>query len=192
MRAFNPLSIDELGKSAVRALMGYPSDTLPPEEAFSGAGVYTIHYSGAFKAYANLGDDPIYVGKADMPGRRQGMARASSRGVASWRVLYRRLAEHSRSIDSAANLTLADFACRWLVLDPIWIGLTEQLLISEYRPIWNVVVDGFGHHDQGRTRRNQQRSRWDTVHSGREWANHYRPNRDTAESILDAIAEHRK
>ena len=190
MREYDPLSVDELGKNAVRALMDYPLDTLPPEMAFEGAGVYTIHYTGDFKAYANLDDEPIYVGKADMPGRRQGRGRA--RGVASRRVLYRRLTEHSRSIDSAENLNLADFGCRWLVLDPIWIGLTEQLLIAEYRPIWNVVVDGFGHHDQGTTRRNQERSRWDTVHSGREWAERYRPRRDSAESILDAIAEHRK
>ena len=29
MRAYNPLSVDELGKNAVRALMDYPADALP-------------------------------------------------------------------------------------------------------------------------------------------------------------------
>ena len=69
MRAYNPLSVDELGRNAARALMGYPSVELPPEEQFDGAGVYTIHYSGAFSAYAGLKvDEPIYVGKADLTG----------------------------------------------------------------------------------------------------------------------------
>ena len=82
--------------------------------------------------------------------------------------------------------------CRWLILDLVWIGLTEQVLIAEYRPIWNVVVDGFGHHDQGTTRRNQKRSRWDTLHPGRPWAAHYQDNADSAEAIQEAILSHRK
>ena len=166
--------------------MDYPTDQLPPADVFNGAGVYTIHYSGAFDAYSNIGDIPIYVGKADMPGKRQGKTRY--RGPA--RVLHRRLTEHSRSIDSADNLILADFGCRWLVLDPVWIGLTEQMLIAEYRPLWNAVVDGFGHHDQGKTRRSQERSRWDTLHPGREWASHQRPNVNTVDTIKGAILEH--
>ncbi len=186
MRDYNPLSVDELGRNAVRALMDYPADQLPPAESFNGAGVYTIHYSGAFDAYADMGDTPIYVGKADMPGKRQGR----TRGGHSARVLHRRLTEHSRSIDSADNLILAEFGCRWLVLDPVWIGPTEQLLIAEYRPLWNVVVDGFGHHDQGKTRRTQVRSRWDTLHPGREWASHQRPSVDTVDAIKRAISGH--
>ena len=63
MRDYNPLSLDELGRNAVRALMDYPTDALPPSEAFAGAGVYTLHYEGSYDAYANLGDEPIYVGQ---------------------------------------------------------------------------------------------------------------------------------
>lgn len=188
MRQYNPLSVDELGKNAVRALMDYPSDRLPPQEMFDGAGVYTIHYAGNFEAYANLGDIPIYVGKAETPGKRHGHSRSKPPG----RVLYNRLRQHSRSIDDAGNLYLDDFGCRWLVLDPVWIGLTEQLLIAEYRPLWNVLVDGFGHHDQGKTRRSQERSRWDTLHPGRQWASHQRDNASTVTEIVDAIAEHQK
>ncbi len=187
LRTYNPLSVDELGRNAARALMDYPPEVLPPAETFDGAGVYTIHYQGSFPAYANLGKDkPIYVGKADLPGKRQGRAQPATP------VLHRRLTEHAGSIDSATNLNLADFRCRWLVLDPVWIGLTEQVLIAGYRPIWNVVVDGFGHHDQGRTRRNQRRSRWDTLHPGRPWAAHYQDAKDSADAILEAISEHRK
>jgi len=87
------------------------------------------------------------MGKAGLPGKRQGRAALKS-------ALYRRLAEHDGSVSNAKNLDLVDFRCRWLVLDPIWTGLTEPVLISEHRPIWNVVVNGFGQHNQGGTRRN--------------------------------------
>ena len=130
MRAYNPLSVEEIGRNAARALMAYPADVLPPVEAFQGAGVYTLHYAGLSPAYAGIGEDaPIYVGKADSPGRRQGRTSASSQ------VLHSRLQEHAESIEAATNLDLPDFRCRWLVLDPVWIGLTEQVLIAQYQPI---------------------------------------------------------
>lgn len=188
MREYNPLSLDELGRNAVRALMEYPTDALLPSEAIAGAGVYTLHYAGPFRAYANLDDEPIYVGKADPPGRRQGRAAASQ----SVTTLYQRLAHHARSIDAAENLNLADFSSRWLVLDPVWIGLTEQVLIAEYRPLWNVVVDGFGNNDPGRGRRNQRRSQWDTLHPGREWATLLQDRGETQTQILAAVSERRR
>jgi len=165
-RRYNPLSIEELGRNAVRALLVHPDDILPPDEPFDGCGVYTIHYRGTFPAYTDIGSEPpIYVGKADPVGKRQGR----STGM-DGPQLYKRLQEHADSIESATNLDLADFTCRWLVLDPVWIGLTEQVLIAEYRPLWNVVIDGFGNHDPGKGRRNQKRSQWDTLHPGRLWA----------------------
>ena len=183
MRAYNPLSVDELGRNAARALIEYPPDVLPPDEAFEGAGVYTLHYSGGFPAYTALAENtPIYVGKADPPGRRQGRASAIRASV-----LHRRLQEHAESIDAASNLDLSDFRCRWLVLDPVWIGLTEQVLIAQYQPIWNVAVDGFGNHDPVAGRRNQRRSRWDTLHPGREWAFNLRDSGETAADVAAAI-----
>ena len=188
MRTYDPLSVDELGRNAARALMEYSAVTLPPSEAFGGAGVYTLHYIGTFPAYNGLGEDtPIYVGKADPPGRRQGRARVIS-NISS---LYQRLLRHTDSIESAYNLDLDDFRCRWLVLDPIWIGLTEQVLIAEYRPIWNVVVDGFGNNPPGANRQNQRRSQWDTLHPGREWANHLQDRGETAADVLTAISAFR-
>ncbi|MCY3693452.1 MAG: Eco29kI family restriction endonuclease [Chloroflexota bacterium] len=182
MRAYNPLSVDELGRNAARALIEYPAAALPPSVAFDGAGVYTLHYTGTFPAYAGIGTDvPIYVGKADPPGRRQGRTQTSTT------VLHSRLQEHAGSIESASNLELADFRCRWLVLDPVWIGLTEQVLIAQYQPVWNVVVDGFGNHDPGAGRRNQRRSRWDTLHPGREWASSLRDRGETAPDVIAAI-----
>ena len=169
-----------------RALMEYPADALPPSEPFDGAGVHTLHYSGVFPAYASVGVDvPIYVGKADPPGRRQGRTQSSTP------VLYRRLQGHAESIEAASNLNLPDFRCRWLVLDPVWVGLTEQVLIAQYQPVWNVVVEGFGNHDPGGGRRNQRRSRWDTLHPGREWAFSLRDRDETAADVIAAIEAHK-
>ncbi len=184
MRAYDPLSVDELGRNAVRALMEYPADALPPKTSFVGVGVYTLHYVGTFPAYIGLGEDaPIYVGKADPPGRRQGRASATSGTTA----LDRRLSHHSESIKSASNLDLDEFRCRWLVLDPVWIGLTEQVLIAEYQPIWNVAIDGFGNNDPGRGRWNQRRSQWDTLHPGRTWAFNLQDRDETAAQVMDVV-----
>lgn len=180
MRAYNPLSVDELGRNAARALMDYPAVALAPEESFDGAGVYTVYYHGPFPAYAGMNDEePIYVGKADF-------TKSHPR-----RPLHNRLTEHAASVQDAENLTLSDFRCRWLVLEAVWIGLTEQVLIEQYRPVWNAAVAGFGNHHQGGTRRNQQRSRWDTVHPGRHWAISFKPNRDSVDAILAAVASYR-
>ena len=185
-RVYNPLNVEEFGRNAARALMEYPADTLPPRDAFNGAGVYTIHYSGDFPAYADLGDIPIYVGKADPPRSNRGRRTEP----AEITTLYGRLREHAESVVLASNLELTDFSCRWLVLDPVWIGLTEQVLITQYKPIWNDVMRGFGNHDQGGTRATQQRSRWDTLHPGRAWASRQKEREETVADITAAIMRH--
>ena len=164
--------------------MEYPAEALLPSEDFDGAGVYTLHYIGVFLAYANLGENtPIYVGKADPPGRRQGRRASNSSAT----VLYRRLLHHAESIESADNLHLQDFRCRWLVLNPVWVGLTEQVLIAEYQPLWNVSVDGFGNNDPGRGRWNQRRSQWDTLHPGRQWAFNLQDRGETSDDVIATI-----
>lgn len=189
MREYNPLSVDELGRNAARALMDYPAVPLPPDESLAGAGVYTLHYRGSFPAYADMREDePLYVGKAEPTGKRQGRT-ASTRPSA---VLHQRLTKHARSVENVENLGLEDFWCRWLVLDPVWIGLTEQVLISEYRPIWNSVVSGFGINAPGRGRSDQARSRWDTLHPGRPEVARLPGRAESVETILDAIAVHRQ
>lgn len=156
-REYNPLGIEELGRSAVRKLMEYPSE------------------------------EPIYVGKAEPRGQRQGRGGTSCQSP----ILHRRLREHATSVEAVNNLSLSDFRCRWLVLDPVWIGLTEQVLIAVYRPIWNSVVDGFGNHDPGSGRRNQRRSPWDTLHKGRPWAEGLRGSQFSVDQIMGSIALHR-
>lgn len=102
-----------------------------------------------------------------------------------WRELeaYNRLGNHARSIGWAQNLSLADFRIRALVLPYVWIPMAEASAISMYRPLWNTLIDGFGNHDPGSGRYDQMRSRWDTLHPGRPWAERLQPNAFSAEQI---------
>jgi hypothetical protein len=190
--AYNPLDKRRLGESVAKALLERPVTTLPPPESFRGAGIYALYYAGPFPAYQrlaarNAADQwaaPIYVGKAVPPGARKG---GYGLGETPGEVLYRRLAEHAASINQAGNLELADFRCRHLVVDDIWIPLGETLLISMFNPIWNKLLDGFGNHDPGAGRYNQQRSLWDVVHPGRTWADRLQPNPRPTDDILAAV-----
>ena len=168
--------------------MSYPAAALPPDESIQGSGIYTLHYVGGFAAYAGMDEhEPIYVGRANPPGGRHGRVAATRPSQA----LNRRLAKHVNSIKAVDNLSIRDFRCRWLVLDPVWISLTEQVLISEYQPIWNVVVEGFGINAPGRGRGNQARSQWDTLHPGRPEVANLPERKESAAIILEGISTHR-
>jgi hypothetical protein len=91
------------------------------------------------------------------------------------------------SIQQVADLALAAFRCRYLAVDDIWIPLGESLLISMFLPLWNYRLDGFGNHDPGGGRHNQQRSAWDEVHPGRPWAAKLRPHPRSRAEILQSI-----
>lgn len=176
---FNPLDKTNLGESVADAMLLQPVVPLPPD-AFTGAGIYAIYYTGAFPLYAALAEQnldglyrwPIYVGKAVPAGARKG---GFGLGADPGMVLFSRLKEHASSIDQAGNLLLQDFSCRFLVVDDIWIPLAESLLIEMFHPLWNRKIDGFGNHDPGKGRYNQQRSAWDTIHPGRPWAGRLQP-----------------
>lgn len=185
--AFNPLHPRPLGHSVERALLQQPCHPLPPEQSFLGAGVYAIYYSGDSPYYRPIAlanregcHQPIYFGKAVPKGTRRGLF-VEKPGT----VLHGRLADHAGSIaqveantapSDPAHLRLVDFKCRFLVVEPVWIPLIESLSIENFRPAWNGLLDGFGHHDQGVTRRDQKRSFWDTLHPGRPWAIAFMPN----------------
>jgi len=169
MRPYDPLDYGNLAKSVVQALLGGPEEPLPPTQPFEGSGVYAIYYHGGFRAYSLLVSmdtpPPIYVGMAVPTGARKG-GHVPSAG----RELFQRLKQHSKSIEQSENLDLADFRCRYLVVIPVWITLAERFLVEHYRPVWNVVVDGFGNHDPGAGRRAMKKPRWDILHPGRSWA----------------------
>jgi len=191
--AYNPLDKRNLGVSVADALLAKPLGPLPPEEPFIGAGVYAVYYTGNFPAYRAISlkskpqrETPIYVGKAVPAGARKG---GFGLDVAPGTVLYNRLAEHAESIRQAKNLDPADFVCRYLVVDDIWIPLGESLLIQTYSPVWNHLIDGFGNHDPGKGRHQGQMPSWDVLHPGRSWATRLQENKRTAKELLAAIAE---
>jgi Eco29kI-like restriction endonuclease len=171
LRPFNPLDKKNLGVSVADALIVQKSVPLSEVKPFRGAGIYAIYYRGSFPAYAplvaknsNRLSHPIYVGKAVPAGARKG---GFGLGADPGQVLFKRLREHAETV---GQVGLQDFYCRYLVVDDIWIPLGEAMLIEQFRPIWNMLVDGFGNHDPGKGRYNQQRSAWDTLHPGRPWA----------------------
>lgn len=157
-----------------------------------GAGIYAIYYTGDFKVYQpiaganrkNRFQQPIYVGKAVPPGARKG---GFGLGIAPGNALFSRLREHAKSIE-ATNLKTADFFCRYLVADDIWIPLGESLLIERFQPLWNVLIEGFGIHAPGVGRKKQVRSKWDTLHPGRGLAADLPPNPKKAAELERMIA----
>jgi hypothetical protein len=197
MKPYNPLEKENLGKSVADSLTIQKPVPLGSIDRFTGAGVYSIYYTGDFDAYARLGvwnhdEDnlsvPIYVGKAVPTGGRKGNVdpEVSAKGTA----LFSRLDEHRKSIEQVSNLEIEDFWCRYLVVDDIWIPLGESLLIQRHRPIWNSLIDGFGNHDPGAGRHKGARPNWDTLHPGRSWAERCAPSKLTEEQIRHYIEEY--
>ena len=185
---FNPLDKRNLAESIADAMLERPVSPLPPPP-FIGAGIYAIYYIGSFSLYkqiaqANRGDkfgQPIYVGKAVPAGARKG---GFGLDAEPGKALYARLCDHTKSVEEASNLNLSDFLCRFLVVDDIWIPLAESLLIERFSPLWNMQIDGFGNHNPGKGRYNQQKSQWDTIHPGRAWAKRLLPNVQTEADML--------
>jgi len=187
--AYDPLSYENLTRSIVTALLESNINPLPPPETFPGAGVYAIYYHGDLDFYRAIASEdhlkPIYVGKAIPPGARKG---TSSQGVVETTALHRRLTEHAKSVLQAENLIPDDFACRYLAVMPVWISLAERFLINHFRPVWNVLLDGFGNHPPGRGRKDMRRPRWDIVHPGRTWAQELAAS-ETGEQLIRMISD---
>lgn len=192
---YNPLDKRNLGVSVADALLERPILPLPPADSFVGAGIYAIYYVGNFEAYRPITERnrdnkfavPIYVGKAVPAGARKG---GFGLDIAPGQVLYNRLREHAESIEQAKNLSFADFHCRYLVVDDIWIPLGEAMMISKFVPIWNRVIDGYGNHDPGKGRYQQQRSPWDVIHPGRPWAERCVDCNKSEQDLLAAVRTH--
>lgn len=194
-KPFNPLDRKNLGASVAEALLERDPVPLGNIGSFKGAGVYAIYYTGDFAAYGVIADAnrderfelPIYVGKAIPKGGRKG---GVGLGADPGHVLRDRIRQHAGSIEQVDNLDLDDFHCRYLVVEDIWIPLGESLLIAKFRPLWNLLIDGYGNHDPGRGRYNQERSRWDVLHPGRPWAMRCRERDESADQIATEVIEH--
>ena len=191
MPPYNPLDKINLGKSVAEALLDQAAHALGGVPTFKGAGIYAIYYSGshpAYRALAEYNSDgvnvPIYVGKAIPSGGRKGVLGPPR---AEGNALARRLQDHAESIADARNLDLPDFQARWLVVDDIWIPLGETLLITKFRPVWNLALDGFGNHDPGSGRYQGLRPMWDALHPGRAWADKCRARSETEGNLRDRV-----
>ena len=191
---FNPLDKESLVVSIERALLAEEPHALGEINKFAGAGIYALRYTGSYPAYKLLSEInngflavPVYVGKADSKGKRKGGYLAEGTREP---VLWNRLRDHAVSIEQARNLDIEDFMCRFLVVDDLWIGLGESLPISKFAPVRNTFVDGFGNHDSGKGRRAGRRSRWDTLHPGRVWADSLADNPMSAEQIAREVEEY--
>ena len=167
MTLYDPLTYDNLMAGLVVQFIKQDEARLDETAGIEGPGVYALYYLGNLSVYTQIatGEAPMYVGKAIPPGLRKG-----DTVDVTVRVLQRRLNEHAKSIAQAVNLDVADFRCRYLAVQPVWITLAERFLIDHFRPVWNLCLDGFGDHDPGRGRRNSERSWWDAMHPGRGWA----------------------
>ena len=194
LKPFNPLDKRNLGESVADKLLDMEAQPLPPA-LFIGAGVYAIYYTGPFLSYGQLAevnrDDqfrcPIYVGKAVPPGAWKG---GLGLDVEHGQSLYKRLAEHAELVKAARNLDIADFYCRFLVVDDIWIPLAESMLIERFKPVWNRVLDGFGNHDPGKGRHQGMMPQWECMHPGRAWAERLQPCANTSEQLAERVEKY--
>jgi hypothetical protein len=192
---YNPLDKLNLGRSVAEALLLTPVAPFSQTADLIGAGVYAIYYTGDFPPYApvaaaNRGDAfarPIYVGKAVPRGARKG---GLTFDAATGRALRDRLRQHGSSIAEAQNLDLADFQFRSLVVEDIWIPLGENMMIEQFKPVWNLVIDGFGNKDPGVRRATQHRSLWDVLHPGRAFSEKLATGGNTPEVIVKRLADY--
>ncbi len=185
---------EEIIKDTIRFFNGTPVHPVPPPERFRGTGVYALYCimkTGAYAKYHEINRVsyllPIYVGKAVPKGWRQ--ARMIQSVDANTYELYGRLKEHVRSIEQGTNLNLSEFYCRFMILEQKesdLIGTVEAALIRQYKPLWNVILDGFGNHDPGSGRYEQTKSDWDVLHPGRPWADRCK-GKPTKKSELTSI-----
>lgn len=188
---YDPLNRDNLGRSVAEAMLEQQIQGLGDVRRFEGAGIYAIYYTGKFSCYDVIAkqnrdgkfERPIYVGKAVPSGARKGNVQGGGS------PLFGRIKEHADSVRAAKNLDIADFHCRYLVVEDIWIPLGESLLIARFSPVWNKLVDGFGNHDPGKGCHQGVRSRWDTLHPGRPWVPKFEQRNETADEIAkDVVA----
>ena len=188
---FDPSDPRVVGTLIARTMLERPLVPLALLPRFYGSGVYAIYYRGGFDAYQPVQETntPLYVGKADPA--TSSATTATQQGTRLWG----RLNDHIRSINSATNLDLADFDCRYLVVRSAWQNTAESYLITRFKPVWNNEVNvcfGFGKHGDAASTRSNTRSPWDTLHPGRPWAtaDDNVPNPLTPEQIQERIAEH--
>ncbi|MBW8481907.1 Eco29kI family restriction endonuclease [Actinomadura parmotrematis] len=182
--AYNPLDLDNLGRSVELELLARDPEPLGNVVLMYGSGIYALYYTGPHELYAPISQEncevPIYVGQARPKGTRKGIADESADSTALWD----RIKDHRSSIQQACDLEVEDFMVRHLVAIEAFVSLAERVMIRHHHPVWNSVVDGFGNHDPGADRRKTgKRPPWDELHPGRWWSH---PANMPAPSLVSA------
>jgi hypothetical protein len=176
MEPFDPLAVENVGVTLALELLEQPVHSLSPEERTPGAGVYALYYSGSHSAYSRLVKMdkekggckyPVYIGKAARENAKQGFSIKPTTKCQVWK----RLNDHAKSIQKVEmsgfdpGFHLADFRCRFLILNDAYITLAESVLITTFRPAWNGM--GLGSNGVGGPRMAGAGSLWDALHPGR-------------------------
>ncbi|MEM8872937.1 MAG: Eco29kI family restriction endonuclease [Planctomycetota bacterium] len=168
-REFDPLSYSGLGDAIASAFIRQPRQPLESFVGGASSGVYALYYHGEHDAYARLRQNwfseseilkvPIYVG--------MGITR-SNKGVepVSSNRLRSRITGYRGKIEKV-DLHSRDFHVVFLTMRDAWAVLAETYLISNFRPVWNVAVQGIGGNAPGRNR-GSAFSDWDALHPGRQ------------------------
>ena len=74
-------------------------------------------------------------------------------------------------------------------LGGVFVALGETMLISHFKSLWSVVLDGFGNNPPGKGRAARQRPKWHILHPGGTWASELAETRAKKE-IEAAVNEH--
>nr|WP_330235449.1 Eco29kI family restriction endonuclease [Streptomyces sp. NBC_00566] len=168
---FNPLDLENLGRSVEVELRNRAPEPLDEVSPVHGSGIYALYYCGANPLYAEISSPdcrvPVYVGQARPAGVRKGTAEEKPDATTLWDRIY----EHKQSLHQVHDLEISDFRVRYLVAIEAFVSIAERVIIQHHRPVWNSIVDGFGNHDPGANRRKDSyRPAWDELHPGRWWA----------------------
>jgi len=153
-------------------------------------GAYLLFYQGSFSLYSEIASAntqscclPIYIGKAENPGKRTGIGTIGG-------GLIGRLKEHRNSINGVENLRVEDFQFKVVAMSVDLVAWGEAVLIRHFRPVWCSLISGFGIHAPGKGRQTQMRSIWDQIHPGRSFAQKLPNNPVDINSLEPQIAEH--
>lgn len=182
---YDPMDTEHVTAAICRELERQPLIPLAPIIGrFDGSGLYAIYYdSQAVPLYRPLSGRriPVYFGQA--------LSHNSSTGVVVWepRPLWGRVRDHHASVDGS-DLPAAEFGVRLLRLPDVHADLGENGLRVFYKPVWNAILTGFGSHEQGSSTRQGARSKWDTVHPGRNRT--FGADRHDNDRLTQAVRKH--
>ncbi|ROR42974.1 Eco29kI family restriction endonuclease [Kitasatospora cineracea] len=183
--SFDPLRPENLVRSVVQRLRAGRAYELA-EAAYwaTKPGIYAIFYTGANQLYAPIAGSPIplYVGAVQSA---SGAGKAYSRQ----HTVGQRLEEHRRTLEQSRDLDPRDFMFRVLFIDDLFMGATIDALTTQFKPLWNTTIEGFGNRNPGKARR-LPRPKWHELHAGPDsWAADLESRWDRA-ALVEQVGHH--